>query len=75
MRAPIADMIVACNLMAEKEQDAAQGVADDRGADVAHVHGLGHVGGGIVDDKGPRAFDRGDPQSDGITSSNRVQAD
>ena len=44
--------------MAEEPQHAAQGVADDRGADVAHVHGLGHVGGRVVDHVGPRRRDR-----------------
>ena len=63
LRAPIADVIVAYHLVAQETQRAAQGVADDRRADVAHVHGLGHVGGGKVDHVSPRAFDGLDAQS------------
>ncbi len=54
LRAPVADVVVADDLMAEEPQHAAQRVADHRRADVAHVHGLGHVRRGVVDDEGPR---------------------
>ena len=49
-------------LMAEEAERAAQGVADHRRADMADVHRLGHVGGGIVDDVGPRLRGRRDAQ-------------
>ena len=63
LRAPIADVIVAYHVMAQESQRAAERVADDRRADVAHVHGLGHVGSGKIDDVGPRSLDQRDPQA------------
>ena len=40
---PVADVVIGDHLMAEKAGDAGQGVAEDRAADVADVHRLGHV--------------------------------
>ena len=47
LRAPVADVVVADDRVAEEPQHAAQGVADHRRADVADVHRLGHVRGGV----------------------------
>ena len=60
--APVADVVVADRPVAEEPERAAQGVADHRGADVADVHRLGHVGGRVVDDEAPRRGDRCDAQ-------------
>ena len=63
LRAPVADVIVADRIMAGELQHAAQGVADDRRADVPDVHRLGDVRGGIIDDEPPRPRRRGDAQA------------
>ena len=49
LRAPVPHVIVADHLVAEESQHAVERRADDRRADVADVHGLGHVGRRIVD--------------------------
>ena len=51
--APVADVVVAGDVVAEEAEDADEGVADDRAAEVAHVHRLGDVGGREVDDHPP----------------------
>ena len=55
LRAPVADVVVADDLVAEESQRAAKRVADHRRADVADVHRLGHVRGGKVDHVSARA--------------------
>jgi hypothetical protein len=63
LRAPVADVVVADHAVAEETQRAAEGVADHRRTDVAHVHRLGHVGSGEVDHIGPRLGDQRDAQA------------
>ena len=46
---PVADVVVRNDLVAYKAGYAGEGVADDGGTDVAHVHRLGDVGRGKVD--------------------------
>ena len=57
--APVADVVVADNLVAEEPQHPAERVADHGRADVADVHRLGHVRGGKVDHERARLLDRG----------------
>ena len=49
--APVADVIVANHIMAEEAQCAADGIADHCRTNVAHMHWLGHIGAGIIDDE------------------------
>src|SRR6266566_22794 len=44
LRPPIADVIVANNVVAEEFRDAREGVAQESAADVTDMHRLGHVG-------------------------------
>jgi hypothetical protein len=48
-RAPIADVVLADDLVAQELEHSCERVADDRGTQVAHVHFLGDVRRGIVD--------------------------
>ncbi len=48
--APVADVVLRDDGVAEGTQHAVEAVADDGGAEVAHVHLLGHIGRGVVDD-------------------------
>ncbi len=48
--APVADVVLADHVVAEEGEDPDEGVADDRGPEVAHVHLLGHVRRRVVDD-------------------------
>ena len=50
LRAPIAEMVVADDMVAAKSQQSAQRVADHRGTDMADMHRLGDVGRREVDD-------------------------
>ncbi len=52
LRAPIAEMIVANHLMAERSHDARQAVADDGRPEMTHVHRLGDIGRRKIDDDG-----------------------
>ncbi len=52
--APITQVIVADDLMAQEFKRAVQTVADDRATNVADVHGLGHVGGAVIDNERAR---------------------
>ncbi len=52
LRAPVADVVVSDHLETEEPGDAAERIADDRRADVADVHRLGHVWRGEIDDHG-----------------------
>ena len=54
-RAPVADVVLPDHVVPEVLQHARQRVADDRGAQVADVHLLGHVGRGVVDRDRPAA--------------------
>ena len=54
LRAPIAQVIVGDDLVAQQPQRARQAIAQDGRADVADVHGLGHVGRAEIHDHGPR---------------------
>ena len=49
-RPPVADVVLRDHLVAAEAQQPHQAVADDRRAQVAHVHLLGHVGRAVVDD-------------------------
>ena len=49
-RPPVADVVLPEHGVALEGQDAGQRVADGRGAQVADVHLLGHVGRGVVDE-------------------------
>ena len=50
LRAPVADVIVGDNAVAEQPERLGQGIAENGRADVADVHRLGHVGRRVVDD-------------------------
>ena len=54
LRAPVADVVVGDDAVAEQAQRARQAVSEDRGADVAHVHRLGHVRRTEINDDGSR---------------------
>ena len=54
LRAPIADVVIGDHPMAQQAQQPRQCVAQNRGADVADVHGLGDVGRTEVDHHGAR---------------------
>ncbi len=62
-RAPVPDVVLAQDAVAEKAEDPGQRVADDGGAQVADVHLLGHVGRRVVDDDGLRLGRRLHPQA------------
>jgi hypothetical protein len=62
LRAPIAQMVVADYLVPEESQRAVQSIADDGRTNVAHMHGLSHVGGRVVDDNRPGRGDGRDAQ-------------
>ena len=49
LRAPIADVIVTLDFVAHELEESVQGRTDERAADMADVHRLGHVGRGIID--------------------------
>ena len=51
-RAPVADVVLAPHVVAEEPEHAGQRVPDERAAQVADVHLLGHVGRRVVDDHG-----------------------
>ncbi len=53
LRAPVADVVVALHVVAGEAEQAIQGRSDHRTAEMAHVHGLGDVGGGEIDDHVP----------------------
>ena len=48
-RAPVPDVVLPDDVVAQVLERAGEGVADDRGAEVADVHLLGDVGRGVVD--------------------------
>jgi hypothetical protein len=50
--APVADVVVGDDFVADEAGDAGEGVADEGGADVADVRGFGDVRRGEVDDDG-----------------------
>ena len=50
LRAPVAQMVVSNHTMAQRRVDPGQAVADHRRAQVPHVHRLGDIGRGEVDD-------------------------
>jgi len=50
--APVADVVLADDVVAEELERPADGVADDRAAEVPDVHLLGEVGMGVIDDDG-----------------------
>ena len=49
-RPPVADVVLPPHVVAEEPEHAGQRVADERAAQVADVHLLGHVGRRVVDD-------------------------
>ena len=54
LRAPVADVVVGDDAVAEQAQHAREAVAENRGADVADVHRLGDVGRTEIHDDGAR---------------------
>ena len=62
LRAPVAHMVSADHVVAQKRQGAHRGVADNGGADVADMHLFRHVRRGVVDDDGLR-LNGGDAQA------------
>ncbi len=48
LQAPIAHMHVADGLVADELEDAADGIADDGGAQMADMHRLGDVGSAVI---------------------------
>jgi hypothetical protein len=60
--APVADVVVGDDAVAEVAEGTGDDVADAGGADVADVHGLGDVGGAEVDHVGSRLRGGGDEE-------------
>ncbi len=58
LEAPVAEVVVADDLVAERSENPGQALADDRRADVADVHRLGDVRRREVDDDGVGRFGR-----------------
>ena len=54
LRAPIADVVVGNDMVADKASDARQALAENGRADVSDVHGLGDIRRGEVDDNRAR---------------------
>ena len=54
MRAPVAQVVVGDNPVAQQTERAGQTIPQDGGADVADVHGFGHVGRAEIHHHGPR---------------------
>ena len=50
LRAPVSDVVEPEDVVAEEVDEVGDGVSDDGGAQVAHVHLLRDVGRGVVDD-------------------------
>ena len=80
--APVADVVGANDLVAEELQRAYGGVADDGGANVAHVHLFGDVRGGVIHHDGLRRADffharsiGGDSGFDVFRKERRVEED
>ena len=72
LRAPVADVIVADDVVAEELGDARERVAEDGRADVADVHRLGDVGRAEVDDD--RAWVRGARDAEALIGEERGDA-
>ena len=62
LRAPVAEVVVGDDRVAQEAQQPRQGVADDRAAQMADVHRLGDVGRAVIDDEGPRRRRRRDAE-------------
>ena len=62
LRPPVPDVIVPHNIVADESRDPRQGVAEERGADMADVHRLGDVRRTEVDHDSPRNGGRGHTQ-------------
>ena len=60
--APVADVVLRDHPMTDRRQHPVQAVADDRRAQVAHMHLLGHVGRGVVDHHRLRVVGRHDAE-------------
>ncbi len=73
--APVAQVVLADDVVAEELQHAHDGVADDRRAEVADVHLLGHVGRGVVDDHhlGPGVGRHAEPVVGGHLQQQRAE--
>jgi hypothetical protein len=56
-RAPVADVVLRDDRVADRGEHAVEAVADDRRAEVPDVHLLGHVRAGVVDDDALRERD------------------
>ena len=50
LRSPVADMILADDRVAQVLQQPRHGIADDGAAQVPHVHLLGEIGRGVIND-------------------------
>ena len=57
LRAPVADVVVSDDLVADEARDACQRVANERAANVADMHRLGDVRRGEINDDALRLFD------------------
>ena len=57
LRAPVADVVLGDDGVAEGAEHAVEAVSDDGGPEVPHVHLLGDVGGRVVDDDALRVGD------------------
>ncbi len=62
--APVADMIVGNNVVAEKTIEAREGIAEDGAAQMADVHLLGDIGTAVIDDQRLRFGDGIDSETD-----------
>ena len=59
---PVADVVLADDVVPDEREQAAQGVTDDGAAEMTDVHLLGHVGSRVVDHD-PLGRGLGHPQS------------
>ena len=57
LRPPIADMVIGDDLVADETRHAGQRVADERAANVTHMHRFGDIRRGEIDHDGLRLFD------------------
>ncbi len=53
LRAPIADVVVALHVVAGEAEQPIERRSEHRATEMSHVHGLGDVGGGEIDDHVP----------------------
>ncbi len=71
LRAPVADVVVADDLVSERAENLHERAADHRRADVPDVHRLGDVRAGVVDDDRLSGADLGDAAVRGVFGHGR----